>query len=126
MKLCDTHQDELNTAIEDRGLKKFIAPSTEEGHRRFKAMLSHGVSRDCYCPISLATFEICQNAVDNSDGKIAQDDHADAQHAVCPVCWLCSHTEQIGQTPEYYSSYVTRGADEALFHAKKIGLVATC
>lgn len=109
MKMCMPHWEELKTAIDDRGLSKFIAPSGEVLAKNLVTELQGGEKK--FEPLMGANIAIMSNALQMGGLYLMTGDF-------CPLCELEKHT------PEKASNWIKYASDEQYEKAKKLNLIS--
>ena len=119
MKFCDPHWSALRSAIDQRGLSKFVAKGGAEAMRRMKAELDGSERAATFEPLMGAHWRIVQVLTDIGGAEVIIQDG-------CPICFAndkhragcidpgCAFT---------YDHFIDNAADEALLNARSLGLV---
>ncbi len=109
MKICQQHWNELKTALDERGLTKFIAPDSKSVINEMVKELKHEPVK--FEPLLAANFAIWRNAIDGGGLYLMYGD-------LCPLCELEAHTTVQA------SNWINHAADDQYNKAKELGLIS--
>jgi hypothetical protein len=114
MRMCDAHWQQLKTAIEDRGLGKFIAKNGEAAVAKLTSETMN--EQEAFEPLIGAHNAILMNALEAVGFQLFASDG-------CPLCTVISSCTcgQGEQCP--FRSWINLAADDALAVAKQLGLM---
>jgi hypothetical protein len=118
MQLCTLHWADLKTALDERGLTKFIS---KDGGVAIKALVAAtSGAGDTFDPLMQASIMIMAQAIQSFGQEIMAED------APCPLCALdyhAAHCTAPGCKNETGADWVRFAADEQLSNAKQMGLI---
>lgn len=116
MKICPEHWQQLKTAIEDRGLARFVSGSGEKLATKLQAEIEQGsTSAETFDPLAAANFAIWSNALEAGGPYLLFGD--EEGNPYCPVC----ESEKHGGYPA--SWWIEHAADEQLEKARAMNLL---
>lgn len=116
MQLCSDHWATLRKAIDERGLRRFVAKDGNTAVNRIRRELEGTAGPDDYDPLMAANNAIWSNAI-NVGGLAVM-----APDAGCPLCFLNqAHKESCTEEGcEFsYDGWIERAANEVDDYVKK-------
>lgn len=115
MKNCENHWSQIRTAIDERGLTKFVAADGKEAASRLLAQQRAGkFTPENFEPLLIAQGMIDRNALACGGSYLLTGPY-------CPLCELEKNKEYVNESPE---EWIKNAADGTLKCAQEIGLVA--
>lgn len=120
VKLCMTHWELLRIAIDERGLKRFIAKDAASAVQRMKREIEGTAGPDDYDPLMAANNLIWGNALEICGLEIMQN-NADGSER-CPLCWMNEQHKATCKEENCtftFDIWITRAADDAEAYVKE-------
>jgi hypothetical protein len=115
MKFCAAHWTQLRSAIEDRGLMRFVSNNGEQAATKIEAELSGAPRAETWDPLMAANFAIWNNALEMGGGYLIFGD--EDGNPYCPICEPIKHNSYPAEW------WINHAADEQLDRAKELGFV---
>lgn len=110
MRICEKHWDMLRTAIDERGLSKFVSRDGQAAAEKIKAQMQRQAPEETFDPLLAANISIWSNALEIGGMYLLSGDY-------CPICESEAHGSHPGDW------WINHAADDQLNKAREMGLV---